>query len=158
MCEDVSQVPILVRREIEALIAAPLIQAYADVLGEERALAIAEGVVKDLARGQGRDLARLAGGDSLEHLIQGMAAFSSGGAHEIEPLEGGPNRMDWNTTRCRYAEMYQRHGLERYGYLLSCGRDFALFEGFNPAMKLARTQTIMEGHDLCDFRLELKTE
>jgi hypothetical protein len=42
------------------------------------------------------------------------------------------------------------------GALLSCNRDFSLVEGFNPAVKLTRTQTVMEGASHCDFRFELR--
>jgi hypothetical protein len=48
--------------------------------------------------------------------------------------------------------MYRVLGIQDLGKSLSCGRDFALADGFNPRMKLARTQTIMEGAAFCDFR------
>ena len=41
------------------------------------------------------------------------------------------------------------------GHLLSCGRDYALVQGFNPDITFKRTQTIMEGADFCDFRFSL---
>ena len=78
--------------------------------------------------------------------------FSMGGALETEPVAETPGQIGLNVTRCRYAEMYKEHGLEEFGYLLSCGRDFALMEGFNPGIKFTRTQTIMEGAPYCDFR------
>jgi hypothetical protein len=40
---------------------------------------------------------------------------------------------------------------------LSCARDYALIEGFNPDVSLKRTQTIMEGATHCDFRYCLKS-
>jgi hypothetical protein len=48
--------------------------------------------------------------------------------------------------------MYASLGLQELGGLLSCNRDYALIEGFNPSIKLTRTQTIMEGAPHCDFR------
>jgi hypothetical protein len=36
--------------------------------------------------------------------------------------------------------------------VLSCNRDAALIDGFNPAVTLTRTQTIMQGASCCDFR------
>jgi hypothetical protein len=50
--------------------------------------------------------------------------------------------------------MYHRLGVPWLGRLLSCNRDYALIEGFNPDVKLLRTQTIMEGASYCDFRFE----
>ena len=38
------------------------------------------------------------------------------------------------------------------GDVLSCQRDAALIEGFNPDVTLTRTQTIMQGASHCDFR------
>lgn len=46
-------------------------------------------------------------------------------------------------------------GWAEFGYLLSCGRDFPMIEGFNPKIRMRRTQTVMEGAENCDFRFEL---
>jgi hypothetical protein len=48
--------------------------------------------------------------------------------------------------------MYRALGVPELGALLSCNRDFALIQGFNPDVELRRTQTIMEGAPHCDFR------
>ena len=45
-------------------------------------------------------------------------------------------------------------GVPELGAILSCARDAALIEGFNPRLKLTRTETIMEGAASCDFRYE----
>jgi hypothetical protein len=50
--------------------------------------------------------------------------------------------------------MYRALGLAELGSSLSCQRDFSLIEGFNPAIQLTRTQTIMEGAPFCDFRFQ----
>ena len=71
---------------------------------------------------------------------------------EIEMLEKTPQRLSFNVVRCRYAEMYRSLGLADLGASLSCQRDFALSEGFNPEIQLTRTQTLMEGAAYCDFR------
>jgi hypothetical protein len=44
------------------------------------------------------------------------------------------------------------------GAILSCGRDGALGDGFNPRMRLVRTQTIMEGAGHCDFRYTMESK
>ena len=67
-------------------------------------------------------------------------------------LEQSAERLSFNVTRCRYAEMYRALGLADLGSSLSCQRDFSLVEGFNPAIGLTRTQTLMEGASHCDFR------
>ena len=43
-------------------------------------------------------------------------------------------------------------GLGDIGDILSCNRDGAFCEGYDPRIKLTRTQTIMGGASHCDFR------
>ncbi len=73
-------------------------------------------------------------------------------------LAESAGRFDFNVRRCRYSEMYREMGLAEIGDLLSCGRDGAFCTGYNPAIKLTRTQTIMAGASHCDFRYEIEAE
>jgi hypothetical protein len=152
LMQDINSVPLIIRREIEALIAAPLIKAFMDKFGREPALQATEEVVKSLARQAGAFLKMISGGNEMEHLQKALPMFSQGGALEFDLLEATASKVAINVTRCKYAEIYQEHGLQEFGFLLSCGRDFALMEGFNPNIKFTRTQTIMEGAPFCDFR------
>jgi hypothetical protein len=152
MPDEGSRLSLLEQREIEARIVGPLIRAFRDELGEEKTLSLVRGVISELARHSGSDLARRLGEDSLEAFAQCLGRWSDGGALEIDLLEQSADRLSFNVTRCRYAEMYRLLGLGALGASLSCQRDFSLIEGFNPAIRLTRTQTIMEGADYCDFR------
>jgi hypothetical protein len=158
MGNDINSVSLLVRREIEALIAAPLIKAYIEAFGSEKALPVAEGVIKDLALEAGKMLKVFVGGNTMEHLQKALPLFSMGGAQEFEVVETSEKRAGVNITRCKYAEMYTEHGLEAFGFMLSCARDYALMEGFNPDIRFTRTQTIMEGADYCDFRFSVEND
>ena len=158
MSDDINSVDILVRREIEALLAAPLIEGFMGEVGREKALDIAQKVIRDLALESGRLLAKFSGGNKMEDLAKGMPFFSRGDALEIDVLEASQTRISMNVKKCRYAEMYKEHGMEEFGCLLSCSRDFSLVEGFNPKIKLTRTQTIMEGADYCGFRFTMEPE
>lgn len=153
---DLSAVNLLTRREIEARIAGPLIKAFAAEFGREKTLEIAGRVIRSLAMESGVQLARIIGGNSLEHYAKAVERMSQDGALEQDILEQDSTKLYVNTTRCRYAEMYQQLGILDLGHLLSCARDFAMTEGFNPRIKLERTQTLMEGAPHCDFRFHLK--
>ncbi|SHK33768.1 L-2-amino-thiazoline-4-carboxylic acid hydrolase [Desulfatibacillum alkenivorans DSM 16219] len=156
MAQDINSVDLIVRREIEALIASPLIEAYSQEFGKEASEAVAQKVIQKLALEAGKMLKMFAGGDTMEHLQRALPLFSQGGALEFDIVEASEKKAAVNVTRCKYAEMYKEHGLEKFGCLLGCGRDFALMEGFNPKIKFTRTQTIMEGADYCDFRFEIE--
>jgi predicted ArsR family transcriptional regulator len=147
---------ILTRREIEARIVAPLLEAFAAEVGNERAIEIVQKVILQIAREQGAQLAQQAGGCTLVHFTAALEAWKKGDAMEMEVLEQSDQRLAFNVTRCGYADMYRQLGLAELGKTLSCGRDFALIEGFNPEISLTRTQTILDGASCCDFRYEVK--
>jgi len=149
----IASVELLTRRGIEAMIVGPLCQAFSDEFGAENVLKVARKVVEGVALAQGAELAKSLGNRSLNTFCAAIESWRSGGALEIETVEQTENRLSFNVTRCRYAEMYGELGIRELGVVLSCSRDFALIRGFNPAMRLTRTQTIMEGADHCDFRI-----
>jgi hypothetical protein len=155
--DDLNQVGVLKRREIEARIVAPLLKAFAREFGAERAHAIARQVIVQLAEEQGRKLAEQAGGHTPADLLNAFEPWTRDGALELKVLQQSDDTLSFDVTRCRYAEMYRSLGLSELGALLSCNRDFSLCGGFNPDLELTRTQTIMEGASHCDFRFRMRT-
>lgn len=153
---ELNDLPILLRREIEARMAGPLIQAFMARFGEEEALEVVSQVIESLAAEFGAALAQKMGGNSIDDLRRGQEVFSAGGANQREVLEVTDTVYNYNIVRCKYADMYRALGLADLGFVLSCKRDGAMFKGFNPRFKFERTQTIMEGADYCDFRLTLE--
>jgi hypothetical protein len=149
---------LLQQREIEAKVVGPLIRGFAAEIGAEKALEIVRNVIVNLAHEAGADLASRLGEASLEAFARGLDRWKEGGALEIDLLEQTPERLSFNVTRCKYAEMYRALGLADLGGSLSCQRDFALIEGFNPDITLERTQTLMEGASHCDFRFRADDE
>ena len=150
--------PLLQQREIEAKVIGPLFRVFAAEVGEERARAILAGVVRDLARLGGCAAAAALGGNGLEELAQAVDGWCAGDALELDILRRDDTALEFNVTRCRFAEMYRRLGLDDLGTLLSCNRDAAMIEGFNPALEFRRTQTLMQGASHCDFRYRRAAE
>ena len=126
------RLPLLEQREIEARIVGPLLRAFASELGQERALAIVGEVIRDLARQSGGELAQVLGEQTLDAFSRSLDRWRENGALEIEVLEQTPERLSFNVTRCRYAEMYRALGLADLGASLSCQRDFASGTGIQP--------------------------
>lgn len=147
--------PLLHRREIEAGVVAPLFRAFAAEVGEARAREIVGGVIRELAKQAG--CAAAAGGNDLAHLKAAVEKWTEGGALELTVLRDDPGAFEFDVTRCRFAEMYHRLGLADLGGLLSCARDAAMIDGFNPAIAFARTRTLLGGATHCDFRYALRT-
>ena len=146
-----ARVGVLTRREIEARMLAPVIEALAARYGREGVLATVRDTIVEIARGQGRDLVTTMGGDSLDHFAESLQAWARDDALEIDVVAQSEDEFRFNVTRCRYAELYRALGIPELGAILSCNRDAALIEGFNPDVTFERTQTIMLGAPCCDF-------
>ena len=151
--------PIIELRRIEARIIKPIYEEMVKELGEVPALRILGQAIRRNAIEQGRSLA-----DASEE-PPGVAAFANllerwkaNDALRMETLEQTDERLDFNVTRCRYAEMYREMGLAGIGHVLSCNRDGALCEGYDPRLELTRTRTIMGGASHCDFRYRWRSE
>lgn len=147
------QIGVLLRRETEARILAPVIEALGEVFGREAVVEVVSAVVIKLARQQGETLAAEYGNDA-DAFLETLKFWQQGGALEIEVLKKDTSTLDFDVKRCRYAEMYRALRIPELGAVLSCNRDYAMVEGFNPAASLTRAQTIMGGADCCTFRYD----
>ena len=149
---------VLERRRIEAMVLGPMLRAFQEKFGAEETRKVARRVITEIAQKQGRELAEFLGDDGLETFAASKEPWRRGGSLEIEELERTPQEYSFNVTRCRYAEMYREMGYPDLGEIFSCTRDFEFSRGFNPRIKLVRTQTIMQGAAFCDFRYRVEPE
>jgi hypothetical protein len=153
MAAEGERLGILEQRRIEAAFAKGIYEEMAAEIGPEQAKAILARAVIKLAREAGAAMAAESpSGPSIGHFDAIQALWTKGDALRIERLRADDTHYEFNVTRCRYAEMYKAMGLAELGAVLSCNRDGAFCEGYDPALKLTRTQTIMGGAPHCDFR------
>ena len=152
-----TELGILARRRIEAEIIAPIWDEMRKAIGEEPAREILRRAIRRAAIAAGAAMAeRAPGGADLESFKAIFSLWTKDDALTIEVLRDAPGAFDFNVTRCRYAETYRAMGLGELGDVLSCNRDGAFCEGYDPRIALARTQTIMGGASHCDFRYLVK--
>ena len=148
---------ILQQRRIEAAFAKGIFEEMAAELGPERAKAILSRAVVKLAKQAAAQMAAEApDGPSLDHFEAIQERWTRDDALRIETVARDATNFAFNVTRCRYAEMYQEMGLAELGAVLSCNRDGAFCEGYDPKLKMTRTQTIMGGAGHCDFRYRVE--
>ena len=144
---------ILARRRIEAAIIAPIYDEMREAVGEDKARDILRRAIRRAAIEAGAEMAKRApGGADLESFKAIQSLWTKDDALTIEVVDNAPGVFNFNVTRCRYAETYRAMGLGEIGDILSCDRDGAFCEGYDPRIKLTRTQTIMKGASHCDFR------
>jgi len=147
-----ARIGVLNRREVEARILAPVIDALGEVFDRAQVIEIVSAAIIRIAREQGAALAASMGDNAIPQFADSLRFWTQESALELDVLMQDDARFDFDVTRCRYAELYRALGIPELGAVLSCNRDAALIEGFNPAIALTRTQTIMNGAPFCDFR------
>jgi hypothetical protein len=152
-----ARIGVLTRREVEARMLAPLIEALGAEFGRARVIEVVRETIIRIAQEQGAALAVAMDSNGLPAFADSLRFWTQDNALEIEVLDQSETAFDFNVTRCRYAELYRALGIPELGAVFSCNRDAALIEGFNPSVEFTRTQTIMQGAPFCDFRYRLGT-
>ena len=152
-----ADLPLLERRRIEAGVLVPIIRAMQAEFGEAAVNRVVAETIRGIARAQGEAERERAQIDSVEALGERMAnGVLREGSLIVDVVEQDETRFGFNVTRCKFKEMYEEMGAGDLGFLLSCNRDFAMFEGLAPGLDFQRTQTRMEGADYCDFRYRVR--
>jgi L-2-amino-thiazoline-4-carboxylic acid hydrolase len=149
----------VIEQAIQARILVPLVKAMQAELGEERANALVRRAVGDIYRRYGEEFWRAKQEKNLGKIMaSAFATFARGDALDYRVREQSHDAFDIDVTGCRYAQLYKELGEPELGFLLVCSADFRMAEGFDPDIKLTRTQTIMQGASHCDFRYKRQSE
>jgi hypothetical protein len=157
MEQNLGNLSYLIHREIQMPLLANLLRDFISEIGYDRAMAVANKTIQKDGMKAGRAMAEKHGGNGISDLLRVIGeVWAQERALEFEVLEKTENRLRFNVTRCRYAELYDRLGIKEFGYCFSCNRDEPLIKAFNSRMKLLRTQTIMQGDRICDFQIILE--
>src|SRR5262249_23713141 len=132
--------------------------ACREKFGDDATREVVEVTIRRLAEQDGEGWAARFGSGlpSLKAVAENV--WAGGGSLEIDVVSQSHDHLDFNLTRCRYAECYKDLGLADIGFLVHCNRDHAMVAGFNPDVELMRTQTLMEGNSHCDFRFRKRDE
>ena len=149
--EDLS---LLERRRVEAMVLIPVIRALQERFGVEAVNEVVGEAIRDLARSQGAAIAQVHPVDTVVQLrkrFQGAGALSEGSL-TIKVVQDDDTNFGFNVTHCQFVDMYASLDASDLGFLLSCNRDYASFEGMAPGLAFERTQTRMQGAAFCDFR------
>lgn len=158
MNPPIPELPVLLKRRLQAQVIGPIHAEMVAELGEAKANAILDAAVRKAAVAEGKEFARKApsGVTSMADFIKLYELWTENGALEIDVLEASDTTFNFDVTRCKYAETYKEMGLGHIGHLMSCNRDGTFCEGYDPNMTLDRKHTIMAGAPRCTFRYSYK--
>jgi hypothetical protein len=84
MAFDPTQMDVIDRRQVEAMILGPMLRAFQKEIGVEKTNAIARTVITDLAKEQGSQFAKGIGSNGLEDYASNKDASRRQGALEVD--------------------------------------------------------------------------
>lgn len=146
-------VPVIQQARIQAQALVPLVKALQAELGEERANALVRSALGDIYRRYGEEFRRTKNEKNLGKIMaSAFTTYAREDALDYRVIEQSQDAFEIDVTGCQYAEFYKELGEPELGFLLVCSADFPTAEGLGADIKLARTQTIMQGASHCDFR------
>jgi hypothetical protein len=152
-------IPVIQQAKIQAQVLVPLVKALQAELGEERASRLVRSALGDVYRRYGEEFWRAKNEKDLGKVMaSAFTTFARGDALDYRVIEQSRDAFEIDVTGCRYAEFYKELDEPELGFLLVCSADFSTAEGYDPDIKLTRTQTIMQGASHCDFRYRRLTE
>src|SRR6202789_3889471 len=160
---ELNEIGVLKRREIEARLLAPIVDALGDKFGRQEVLEGVRDVVTGIARRQGRELATRLGRNDLQAFGASVEPWSRNDALQLRILDQNESVLNFDVTRCRYAELYRSLGIEELGSILSCDRDATFIEGLNGNTLSFRdpqlaTSALASGQTLdCQPRIKIST-
>ena len=95
------RIGVLTRREVEARILAPMLDAMGKAFGREKVLAVMRDTIVNIAKKQGAELAGFMGGVTFQHFAESLKFWTMDDALKIDVIEQTGDVFSFNVTRCR---------------------------------------------------------
>ncbi len=141
---------ILEATKIQARIVIPIVKALEKELGKERAHEIVGEAIAESYVAYREKL----GFEPNAHPRDEGEGVGNKPAFPVERdvIEDTETAFGHNITGCAFADYFRAIGEPEIGALMTCGVDFAAEARMRPDWEFSRTQTRMQGADVCDFR------
>jgi hypothetical protein len=148
------KVSLLGKTRIQAQVLVPVLRALRAELGKGKADAIVKQALRDWSR---QLFAAI--GDGIEGsprrkwaTMQGALGDVTLSEIEFETRRRDEEALEFDVTRCRFAEFFRALDEPDLGALLICATDLDIVSASDGAVSLDRAQTIMQGAPSCTFR------
>lgn len=126
-----------------------LLNGLASRFGEKAVMAVIDGIIASDCRKSWKKTADDSGNNSLAKFIELLWEPLLGHGFEYT-MNHSANRTRFRVTRCPLVEIAKELGAEKWLYHLVCLTDEPSVTGFNPGIAFDRSQTLMQGHPVCD--------
>jgi hypothetical protein len=148
-----SEVSFLDKAKIQAQVLVPVMRALREEMGKEKADALVKQALGGWSKQMFADIGKdIEGGRRRWSKMQGaLNDISLPGVETTEAVKDAAT-LEFDVTRCRYAEFFRELNEPELGALLMCSTDFDIAATSDGAVTLTREQTIMQGAPSCTFR------
>jgi hypothetical protein len=141
---------------VEMQVLLPVLKSMREELGEEHA----NRLIQDALRGWCRERFKVTGAsipgtpkEKCDTIKKNDGVRTREHDLEFEILRWDSEALNYDVSRCKYAEFFREIGEPELGALLVCDNDHYLVEQVTgPEVEYSRTQSIMEGGSFCDIR------
>ena len=129
-------------------------QYLAEDMGRDRVIELLKGFQSSRNAGQARRATERLGSNDFDAFkrFYNPSIPALNRIVTLEIVENTETVYEWRITECINTVPYLRADAADFGYAAACFGDYAFAENFNPAIKLTRDNTIMEGHAYCNHR------
>jgi predicted ArsR family transcriptional regulator len=151
------RISLLDKTRIQAQVLVPVLRALRAELGRDKADAIVKQALRDWSKqlfaaiGDGIDGSPRRKWATMQSALGDVTLSEV----EVEMQRHDDEALEFDVTRCRFAEFFRALGEPELGALLICETDLDIVSASDGAVSLERTQTIMRGAPSCTFRYKL---
>ena len=133
--------------KIEGRVLVSFIAVCRERLGEEVTRELVTGFIRQASIDDGAKAAERFGDDmaGLRRIAEEVWGGPGGGV-DLQMLYESDDRLDFDVTRCGYAQLCKEWGLSDLGFQLECSRDHAMLLGFNDDIE---PRTVTDDHAGC---------
>jgi hypothetical protein len=144
---------------IQAQVLVPVLRALREELGSEKADALVVRALRDWSRRLFAAIGNSVDGGPRRKWAAMHTAMARVTEQDVavEMKRHDRDALEFDITRCRFAEFFRALGEPELGALLVCETDFDIAAAGADAVSFTRDQTIMRGAPTCPFRYLFKT-
>jgi hypothetical protein len=148
------EISLLDKTRIQAQLIVPVLRALRAELGKEKADALVKQALRDWSRRLFAAIGEDIDGSPRRKWATVQSAWTEVSVREVEfeMLRHDKEALEFDVTRCRFAEFFRALGEPELGALLICEADFDIAAVGGREVSLERAQTIMQGAPSCTFR------
>ena len=130
-----------------------MIETFQQELGDGETVRLLNLNSDEIGRQQGKAHAQAVPDTSFESFVSIFRQMASGNSLTGEVVEDTEKVFEMRVTECLSATVFRDAGLAGdIGHAAVCNMDYSWPPAFNPAFKMERSKTLMQGHYCCNHR------